>query len=445
MNKRFTTLLGSLVFVLSTLVALTGLNDTAHAVVDNSPDCNDGVAVINCGVYSIAAAREKYGQGDIGKIYSAFGISHSDLSGDFQEGVVWRNGNVTVGDKVVGTDAITAGRNFGGTPIAGTNAGKYPTSKFATEGQTAFVKMVDGKFAFAIIKSCGNPVTANPPKQPPQPEFKCINLKVEELGRTKRKFTAEATASNGATIEKYEFGFGDGFGITIQQQSYTYDYKKTGSFKASVVVHMRVNGEIKKVNGPQCTAPVTIKEEPASPVFACQSLSAHLIDKDTRTYGFTLRYTAEGGATLRSVDFAFGDGAHQDDVAPAQLASVQHSFPREGHYTTVATLHFNVPGTDGSQVRDKKCQAVIDVSPEACPLNPSLPKNSPDCQPCPLPGKENLPKDSPECKETVLPAAITVTGPTDLIIGGLGLGSITAAGYYWRASRQRLVTTLLGQ
>lgn len=444
MSKRFTTLIGSMVFVLSTLLASIGLNATASAVVDNSPDCDDGVAVINCGVYSIAAARDKYGQGDIGKIYSAFGISRSDLSGDFREGVVWRNGNVTVDGKVVGTNAMTAGRNFGGTPIPGTNAGKYPTSKFATEGQTAFVKMVNGKFSFAIIKSCGNPVTANPPKQPPQPpapEFKCVNLKVEEITRTKRKFTAEATATNGATIEKYEFGFGDGFGITVSQKSYTYDYRKTGTFKASVLVHIKVNGEIKKVNGPQCTVPVTIKPEPINPQFACTSLMARLISKENRTYAFDLRYTAEGGAKLRNVDFAFGDGASQTGVTPEQLPTVQHSFPREGRYTTTATLHFTVP--DSSQVRDKKCQVTIDISPEACPLNPSLPKNSPDCQPCPIPGKEHLPKNSPDCVEA--PQVLAVTGPTDMILGGLGLSSLTAAGYYWRVSRHRLITSLLGQ
>jgi len=443
MNKRFTTLIASFAFVLSTLFALTG-NTTASAVVDNSPDCDDGIAVVNCGVYSISAAHDKYGQNDIGKIYGAFGISRSDLSGDFQEGVVWRNGNVTVGGKVVATDAMTAGRNFGGTPIPGTNAGKYPTSKFATEGQTAFIKMVNGKFSFAIIKSCGNPVTGHPPKQPPPPpapEFKCVNLKAEEITRTKRKFTATASASNGATIEKYEFGFGDGKGITVSQKSYTYDYKKTGTFKASVVVHFRVNGQIKKVGGPQCTAPVTIKPEKVQPVYSCDSLMARLISRETRTYGFDLKYTAEGGAKLSSADFAFGDGAAQKGVTPAQLPTVQHSFAREGKYTTVATLHFTVPGSSG--VKDKKCRVTFDVSPEACPLNPSLPKNSPDCQPCPLPGKENLPKDSPDCREA--PQVLASTGPADIALGGLGLSSLTAAGYYWRVSRHRLITSLLGQ
>ena len=429
MHKRFTILAGSLVFMLSTVLALTGFGATAHAVVDNTPDCDDGVAVVNCGVYSIAAARQKYTQGDIGKIYSAFGISRSDLSGDFKEGIVWRNGKVTVNGEVVATDAITAGRNFGGTPIPGTNAGKYPTSKFATEGQTAFIKMVNGKFSFAIIKSCGNPVTATP-KQPPQPPaptpaYECVSLNVEKITRTKYKFTAHATASGGATIEKYEFGFGDGYGITVTENTYTYDYKKTVTFNTNVVVHVKVNGQIKKVTSRACEKPVTVSPPPTTPVYACTALKANLISKANRTYGFTLTYQADGGAALRDVDFAFGDGATQTGVTPAQLASVQHSFPRDGKYTTIATLHFTVPGSN--QVKDKNCRVEFEVSPEACEFNPSLPK------------------DSPECKEAPLPSSVASTGPTDMALGGLGLGSLAGAGYYWRASRNRLIAKLLNR
>lgn len=413
MHKRFTILAGSLAFMLSTALAMIGFGATAHAVVDNTPDCDDGVAVINCGVYSISAARQKYGQGDIGKIYGAFGISRSDLSGDFKEGIVWRNGKVTVNGEVVATNAITAGRNYGGTPIPGTNAGKYPTSKFATEGQTAFVKMVNGKFSFAIIKSCGNPVTATPkqPPQPPTPAYECVNLSVDKITRTKYKFTANATASGGATIEKYEFGFGDGYGVTVAENTYTYDYKKTGTFNTSVVVHVKVNGQIKKVTSRACEKAITVSPPPTTPVYECTALKANLISQADRTYSYSLTYQAEGGATLRDVDFAFGDGASQTGVTPAQLSSVQHSFPKDGAYTTVATLHFNTP--DNKTVKDKRCEVAITIS------NPQPPQ--------------------------VLPASISSTGPTDMALSGLGLGSLAGAGYYWRASRNRLIAKLLGQ
>lgn len=261
MNKRLVTYLASFGILLSAAVSLTGLNSRASAVVDNTPDC-DNVAIIRCGAFTPAALREKAAQGDVPRVFNAFGISQNDLNGQFVNGIVWRDGRVTVDGKVVATDAMTAGRNFGGTPIPNTDgAGKYPTSKFATEGQTAFVRMTNGRFDFAVLKTCGNPVSAKPKQleQPPKPEFECVRLTAEKITRTKVRFTAEARATGGATIERYEFGFGDGMGITVAENTYTYDYKKTGTFETSVVVHVKVNGETKEVTSPQCKTNVTVK------------------------------------------------------------------------------------------------------------------------------------------------------------------------------------------
>lgn len=171
LTSRFRLYVVSLALLMSGALAIGGLNSSVSAIVDNTPDCNDGVAVINCGAFSPNQLREKASHGDIPRIYNALGVSQNDLRGDYVDGIVWRDGRVTVGGKTVATGAMTAGRNFGGTPIAGTNAGIYPTSRFATEGQTAFVRIVDGKFDFAVIKACGNPVRANPTPTPePQEE-----------------------------------------------------------------------------------------------------------------------------------------------------------------------------------------------------------------------------------------------------------------------------------
>ena len=258
MNKRFAKYLATFGIALSAVLSL-GLSSSASAVVDNTPDCDD-VAIIRCGAFSVDAMRTKAAQGDVPKIFNAMGISQQDLKGEFVNGIVWRDGRVTVGDKTVATGAMTAGRNFGGTPIPGTNAGKYPTSKFVTEGQTAFVKMVNGQFKFAVIKACGNPVTATPKPPEEKPEFKCVRLTAEKITRTKVRFTAEATATGGATIEKYEFGFGDGFGITVAEKSYTYEYKKPGTFNTNVVVHVKVDGQIKEVTSPACEKTITIAD-----------------------------------------------------------------------------------------------------------------------------------------------------------------------------------------
>jgi len=160
----------SLGVLLSGALAVNGLTTSVSAVVDNDPDC-DNVAIIRCGAFTMDKMREKASKGDVPVVFNAMGISQNELDGKFVSGIVWRNGTVTVDGKVVATGAMTAGRNFGGTPIPNTNnVGKYPTSKFVTEGQTAFVKMTNGKFDFALIKACGNPVSAVPKVVPPAPK-----------------------------------------------------------------------------------------------------------------------------------------------------------------------------------------------------------------------------------------------------------------------------------
>lgn len=170
-HTRFLVSLTGLLIAASSVFALNFGISTANAAIDNTPDC-DTVAIIKCGAFSesaLKAAYDKNSTGDLKQVYNAFGISRSDMTG-FSNGIVYRNGKVTVDGKVVATNAMTAGRNYGGTPIPGTkNVGKYSVSKFVDEGQTAFVKMVNGKFSFAIVKACSNPVSATPTKPAPKP------------------------------------------------------------------------------------------------------------------------------------------------------------------------------------------------------------------------------------------------------------------------------------
>ena len=309
-------LIGISILLTSALTTIS-LSNAASAIVDNDPDC-DNVAIIRCGVFDTDAMRNKASQDDVPKIYRHLGISQDDLKGQFVNGIVWRDGRVTVDGKVVATDAMTAGRNFGGTPIEGTNAGVYSTSKFVTEGQTAFVKMKsDGTFDFAVIKSCGNPVkaTAKVPEQP-KPAYECTSLTVEQISRTKYKFTAKATASGGATIEKYEFGFGDGYGITVTDNTYTYDYKKTGTFDTNVVVHVKVGGETKKVSGPQCEKTVTVKPEEVTKPEAC--IYDSTLPKDSPKCVKPVEYCAIKGKENLPKD---SPDCKQDQATPQVLAA----------------------------------------------------------------------------------------------------------------------------
>lgn len=269
MQKRFYIYVTSLVALLGVVAAINLSGAARAATIDNSPDC-DTVAIIKCGAYTkreLLSDFDANTYGDLPRVYGAFGINRADLAnGTFVDGVVWRDGRVTVNNKTVATNATTAGRwnNPTGdmTRIKNTSrAYRMSTRHFTSEGQTAMVRMENGKFKFAIIKSCGNPVTATAKTQP-KPQYECTNLAADKISRTKYRFTAKANATDGATIEQYEYGFGDGYGITTKQSSYTYTYKEAGTYTATVKVHVKVNGKTVKVDGPDCKVTVTVKDVP---------------------------------------------------------------------------------------------------------------------------------------------------------------------------------------
>ncbi len=173
MKKLMATLSAMSIILVS---ALGFLAPSAGAVsVSTSRDCNSN-SVIRCGISNsnkFAQAAEPAG---IACLYNHFGIGSQDIA-NFdtmaRTGQVTRSGKVLVNGKVVATNALTAGRqNMSGSTRFACGGHSFfirkPSVSFTSPKLTAFVVMHDGRFAFAVIASCGNPVKATPvkPKQP---------------------------------------------------------------------------------------------------------------------------------------------------------------------------------------------------------------------------------------------------------------------------------------
>lgn len=166
---------------------------TPHQV-SAAGDCNAN-AVITCGVNSLDELKQKYmaNQGNIQAIYREFGITSINDFDGMVTGSVGGDGNVFADNTLVATNAMSAGRQniAGSVPIAGGLAFKRPTrvSFVNPNGSlTAFIKMNGNQFMFAIILSCGNPVSAQSaalPAPPPVPDF-TIEKDVRMAGETVR-------------------------------------------------------------------------------------------------------------------------------------------------------------------------------------------------------------------------------------------------------------------
>lgn len=150
------------------VVTVSGLfaETAAHATIARNCDNN---AVVFCGGETQAEMIQKITGGDghnssqnISQILLANGIDINQIS-QTVEGTVNKDGAVIVNGQTVATGAQSVGRQF----IKGsTRQGSVwirPTSvSFQEDSLPAFVNMKDGRFLWAIVKSCGNPVVAKP-------------------------------------------------------------------------------------------------------------------------------------------------------------------------------------------------------------------------------------------------------------------------------------------
>ncbi len=298
-TKKFKFIAISIIIALSNLAPLGLLASNASAAnIDNDPDC-DQYSVMYCGGFTMNEIEKKFLKGDgqhsannIQNIYKDLGITEKEVKANgFVNGVVYRNGNIEVKNKVVAKNAKTYIRTMG----------KVDSSKMGS-AQTAFVKLnKDGQFQYAIMKPCGNPVSAKnivpepsptpaptptptptptPQPQPqPQPEPKpepkpqpqpvqtlTCNSLVKVFGENREVSTEiQATATNGATITKYSTDFGDGTIVSGKNASHI--YAADGTFKIVGTVTGMVNGKEVSVTANECQTTVSFeKSTPVCPI-----------------------------------------------------------------------------------------------------------------------------------------------------------------------------------
>ena len=165
-------------------------------------------------------------------------------------------------------------------------------------------------------------------------------------------------------------------GWAVKINSNTTVYEGTNRLKSplSAYVFFDINGNFKVAILKVCGNPVPAT--PATkPVYRCDALSASAtIITAGESVTFTTRATAENGASIKSYNYTYGDGASQ-----AGGASIAHSYAKPGTYTAKVAVSIAVDGTVVTAPGD--CTVTITVKPVMCDV----------------PGKEQYPKDDPRC------------------------------------------------
>jgi hypothetical protein len=152
--------------IFAATVSAVALLQASVVVAADGRNC-DNNAIVYCGAQSTGELAQIMQSGDgrhadIVQIYAQYGISQDKVA-QAVNGQVTKDGRVLVDNKVVATGAMTVGRqDMPGSTKVGSIFSRPPSVSFRQNALDAFVYMPGGQFAWAIIKSCGNPVAATP-------------------------------------------------------------------------------------------------------------------------------------------------------------------------------------------------------------------------------------------------------------------------------------------
>jgi PKD repeat protein len=442
--KRFYASLSALTLVVAGLLLFNFMGANSSAALPR--DC-DNNSIIYCGGTSSSELALRYNAnktGDLKTVYHSYGLSDYEMthaSTSAKMGEIHRDGRVTVNGEVVATGATSIGRQqlyANRTKVKIGNKYYYegsPEYSYA-KGVESIVAYVffdkDGNFKAAVMTSCGNPVHAHPK---PKPVYTCNALTAEKISRTERKFTASASAKNGATITSYTYDFGDGSNKTTAATTQSHTYTKPGTYTAKLTVNVKVNGQTKTVTGAKCQVNVTIETPPPTPEYLCNALT---VDKIDRThFKFSTDYTVTN-ATFKKVTYVIRDASGNEI---ASLDGNTYAQDKPATYSVQAIVTVDVNGKEKTATGES-CKQQFTVTPpnkvRVCDQNTGKTITVEEKDQ----GKYK-PVGDAACQPT--PVELPHTGPAEIIGSTLGIGSLSASVGYYVASRRGLLSELLGR
>lgn len=375
---------------------------SGESLASETPECGAN-SIIKCGAMTASDLKAKYAANadDLKAIYRHYGITASDIanSGSVKTGYVNPDGTITVGGKVIATDAISVGRTVqsGGTAVKIGGSTVYQGSGRVHSSLSAFIFTdADGNFKAAIIKVCGNPVIAKPVVVK-KPVYRCDSL-AATIRKSTVSLTTAATAKDGASISKYTYDYGDGSDKDVAGATTTHTYAKAGTYTITVVVTFTVKtGSDTSTKTDSCQKEITIK-----PVMA------NACDISTGVYG----------------------PVEEDKIDDIHYTLVQEKCTKVRYCDTTTKTYVTVTEAD------KKASYTTDLSQcltNVCRVSDkvTLAVSTTELQN----NSGSYSEDLSKCTTTTV-VELPKTGPADIIGGGLGAGALTVAGYYYFMSRR---------
>lgn len=424
--------------VMTAVVVIAGL--AAHGTAA-AAGCDD-FAIMYCGATSASNFISKINNDgrhqDHKAVYADFGLvpaQYGKFASSAQQGVIHKDGSITVNGTVVGRSTMNIGRVHSGgfdTPVhinGNTYWGGSFDGTYHADSADVMVMFNDkGIMQFAVISSCGNPQRLTPVT----PQYSCNNLRKTKVSKNTYEFTTRASASQGAQVVKAVYDFGDGDSRTVTDLSTPVRHSFSKDATVRVTVYVKVpGGSVVTTTGADCVTKISFEKPPTpTPTAVCKRLTATLLDNSTRNYRFVATAQFDAGVTFSGADFTFGDSTIMRDLKPnGNTVTVRHAFSKAGTYTVTAVLHFKTANDSGSS----SCQTTVTPTTTVSECKPGVPSGSPECQPA----------TESECTDTTAgkggDCELTATGGSGGLVAGIFGGATVIAGSAHYLIRRRLL------
>ncbi|HSX16918.1 MAG TPA: hypothetical protein VLH86_02345 [Patescibacteria group bacterium] len=373
---------------------------------------------------------------DLATIYSHFGLTpdkYDKFVNEAREGLIWRDGHVTVDGQTVMDGVKTMGRTTLGnkqrTPYVINGVTYYESSpdiSFAASRQNLPVMVLfddQGVAQTLIMNACGNTAHGNPKV----PKATCNALVSSQPDATNKpntySYTTDASFTNNASLSRVVYHFSDGTpDVTKTSLTDAVEHTWKADGKVSVTVYAKVPG------GHEIKAAVLNCEKQVkhvAPMAVCTALVPTTLDDKNQKFRFTIK-TATKYAEVKSAAMGV-DGKTAEAVTTKDANGnyyKEYEFTDTAKHTVKATVTFTtIEGTTLSADCDAKVQSsktpVCEVpGHEGQPINDQ-------CGYC----KPGIPIGDAKCTPQVLGAKLVDTGPGDVLGIFAGTSALGAIGH----------------
>jgi hypothetical protein len=339
---------------------------------------------VSGGVSTIGEYLRRYdNDGWIRGVYTSLGITRANISNAKLQ-TICEDGKYNWSRTSLYSTA-QGQRSWGFKTASGNNATAYYRPMELTQGgpcHQAFVGHSDVFGWFAVKKDCGNLITKVPPHSP-NPKAVCQSLNVKAITMKRFRVTAKSSTEDGASIKKYKYEIKRGGEIVAKRgfdssrttHEWVYEQATPGTYHAQVYV---VTSEGEKTNR-DCKDAFVVDEKP---VAICTDLAVNVTNRTI--VSLRGKAKAENGAKIKRYVFVVSkDGKEVKRVvvktSKEQAAAESFALKQAGDYRVRLTVVTSIGDRTGPE-----CVKPLTIAKkEVCAYNPSLPANSPECQPCP--------------------------------------------------------------